>query len=167
MAKIKSDEWKKKISSAKKGQVPWNKGKKMPSWWSHWCKGRTGKNHHGYGKPLSEKTKLKISLAQRGAKNHNWKGGVSKSRINKKYLIWRMGVLAKDHYSCQKCNAKGGKYGSLQSHHIENYSANKKLRYEATNGITFCMKCHIKFHRLYGKNNNNLEQILQYIEKQK
>jgi len=41
-------------------------------------KRKMSKNHRGtgtLGKPLSEETKRKISEAQKGEKNHNWKGG--------------------------------------------------------------------------------------------
>jgi len=43
--------------------------------------------------------------------------------------------------TCQNCHQKGG---YLESHHIKRLSEYPKLAYEVDNGITYCLKCHIK-----------------------
>ena len=53
----------------------------------------------------------------------------------------------------------------LNAHHIESWASNKKLRLVISNGITFCEKCHKEFHKRYGKNNNNRNQLTDYINK--
>lgn len=51
--RILSEETKRKISESKKGQVPWNKGKKCPQ--------LQGENHHRYGKNMDIGSRLKIA----------------------------------------------------------------------------------------------------------
>lgn len=67
----------------KKGNVPWNKGEKMPE---DFCenirKNYSGKNHPFYGRKHSKKSKLKMSASKKGKKigcnNSNWKNGIKK-----------------------------------------------------------------------------------------
>ena len=50
-------------------------------------------------------------------------------------------IYERDNFTCQMCWEKGGR---LNSHHIIPYNDSKKLRFEVTNGITLCIKCHRK-----------------------
>jgi hypothetical protein len=72
---------------------------------------------------------------------------------------WRKLVLKQDEFRCRAC----GNNKNLQAHHIQNYSSSKELRYDTNNGITFCEFCHFRFHEWYGRFNNNLGQVLDYI----
>ncbi len=60
LSNIMSKEARKKMSEAKKGQIPWNKGKKHPK--------ISGKNHPLYGKHLPLETRKKLSEAHKGRK---------------------------------------------------------------------------------------------------
>jgi len=71
-------------------------------------------------------------------------------------INWRKKVYVKDDYTCYICGARGGK---LNAHHIESYSTNKKLRFNISNGASLCVKCHKKFHKIYGKKNNSKDQL--------
>jgi len=51
----------------------------------------------------------------------------------------------------------------LNAHHIENFANKKKLRFEDSNGITLCKECHDKFHKIYGYQNNNREQLTEFL----
>ncbi len=86
-----------------------------------------------------------------------------KSRLSDiKYREWRSKVYKRDDFTCQKCSQKGRQ---LNGHHIESWASNKKLRLVKYNGITLCHYCHIKFHKIYGRKNNNrqhLEKFLKY-----
>jgi hypothetical protein len=115
------------------------------------------RNKRRAGKPgpkhsFQTKKKLRdIMLQQKrfvGEKNPNWKGGVTeenhKERNSDQYKQWRKDVFERDHYTCQKCGDKKG--GNLLPHHIKSFAEYPKLRYEVSNGITFCEKCHSTEH---------------------
>ena len=125
-------------------------------------KKKISKNHR---KHQTEKTKKKLSNLFKGERGSNWKGGITS--INKKirnsieYRLWREAIYARDNWTCQKCKIKGGK---LHPHHILNFSQYPLLRFAINNGITFCQKCHKKFHKKFGFKNNNYIQITEFLK---
>ncbi len=109
-----------------------------------------------------------------GDNNGNWKGGVTpellKERTSSKYNKWRDEVYKKDWYTCQCC----GKSHKIikHAHHLQNFSENKKLRYDVKNGILLCEECHSAvieggFHYIYGTINNTPEQLEEYIKERR
>jgi len=76
------------------------------------------------------------------------------------YRTWRKGVYERDYYTCQKCFIKG-KY--LNGHHIESWDSCPELRFDDDNGITFCVDCHIEFHKKYGYGNNTRQQLNEFL----
>lgn len=129
----------------KKGMIPWNKGKK-------------GLLKH------SKETREKIGLFHKGNKNVNWKGGISseneKIKGSIEYRLWRESVFARDNWICQKCGKRGV---LLNPHHILSFSKYPELRTSIENGITLCQKCHIEFHKKYGRKNNTKEQLIEFL----
>ncbi len=117
-----------KMSKAKLGVTPWNKGVKM---WE-------GKEH-------PRGTLGKSNPNTSGEKSRFWKGGVSteneRQRKSKEYRKWRSDVFQRDDYTCQECNKKGGR---LNADHIKPFAYFKDLRFELSNGRTLCVKCHRK-----------------------
>ena len=124
----------------------------------------------------SQETKLKLSLSKKGDKNPQTKmrGEISpfwkkektkeerlKDRKYNQYHEWRKNVYERDNYECRKCGVNNK---TLNSHHIINYSDNKEKRLDINNGITLCKNCHSEFHKIYGRNNNTLEQINEYLQ---
>lgn len=96
----------------------------------------------------------------------NWQGGINDKRDTERKTReikkWKKGILRKQNWTCQKCNKRGG---SLEVHHIENFSKNENKRALLENGIVFCKKCHTKFHKKFGYKNNTQEQINQFIDR--
>ncbi len=99
-----------------------------------------------------------------GAQHGRWRGGVTPAnqrvRQSTEYANWRTEVFERDSFTCQKCGQLGGK---LRAHHIECFAENKGKRTDADNGITFCYGCHRAFHALYGRKNNNQQQIGEFL----
>jgi len=128
----------------KKGNAAWNKG--IPHTEEH--KKKLKENH--------------VDLSKE--KHWNWKGGISPENIRIRHSIegklWRNAVFARDNWTCQRCEQQGGK---LEAHHIFNFAEYLELRFAIDNGITFCKKCHQKFHKKYGIKNNTLEQVKEFI----
>lgn len=124
-----------------------------------------GEKAYWYGKKHSEETKQKMKKAKIGY--IPWNKGLGnrsteneKARKNKICRTWKMTVLKRDNYTCMACGERGG---ILRVHHILNFHKYKKYRYVLDNGITLCNKCHIDFHKIYGKYDNNFEQIRKFI----
>lgn len=67
-----------------------------------------------------------------------------RERKSMKYKLWRAKVLERDNFTCQKCSEKDG---ILNAHHKKLFSKFKELRYEVSNGITLCLKCHKQVHK--------------------
>lgn len=143
-----SDDHKHKLSLAKKGK-PWP-GTHFT--WKGQCLSEEHKAHLR-GRKISEKTRAKLS----GANKPNWKGGISKidkrCRIIKEYIQWRSDIFKRDNWTCKICNTNKC---YVTAHHIKSFTKiikeyNIKTLDEArncgelwdiNNGITLCEKCH-------------------------
>jgi len=62
--------------------------------------------------------------------------------------IWRKLVYNKDNYTCKICGDRGGcgHRVKLNAHHILPYAKYPNVRYDISNGITLCEKCHRMLH---------------------
>ena len=56
------------------------------------------------------------------------------------YKDWRIKVYKRDKFTCQmpRCTSKA----RLQAHHIRKWSAAAYSRFDLSNGITLCRRCH-------------------------
>ena len=109
--------------------------------------------NRGGGKLCSRKCSDSLrSMAIVGNKNPSWKGGVTpeviRSRVSKKYEVWRKEVFSRDGYACKKCGDSSG--GNLNAHHILGFSKYPELRFSIDNGITLCKNCHKIEHKKRG-----------------
>lgn len=125
-------------------------------------KGHIGANK---GKHFSIEIRQKMSNAQKGNKNYNWKGGITpiliKIRESSKYREWRQRNYIRDNFVCQECKDSSG--NNLEVHHKKSFSklVNEARNYmpllslydacmlyeplwDINNGITLCKKCHGK-----------------------
>ena len=66
---------------------------------------------------------------------------------NKKYIAWRTSVFKRDKNACQRCGVKRHKNVVLQAHHVRPWSLYPTYRYDITNGITLCRRCHFIIHK--------------------
>jgi len=162
MSRKLSKKHRKKLAKSHKGNKLSNKTKKKLSKVrkQEWEIGvRKGGWRH------SKESKLKISNASRGEKGNNWRGGITPEnniiRHSIEMRLWRESVFARDNWTCQKCG-KQGNY--LHPHHIKNFAEYPELRFAIDNGITFCKNCHEKFHKIYGRKNNNKGQVIEYLK---
>ena len=116
-----SEETRGKIKEARKKQ----NGENHPRWQGGFPK------CSDCGKKLSSyKSTHCQSCMFKGARNFNWKGGITSTR-NKiyqspEYQLWRDGVFVRDGYTCQKYETRGVK---LHAHHIRNFSQFPELRF--------------------------------------
>jgi len=100
-----------------------------------------------------------------GENSRFWKGGINNiSRIyrlrhNGVYNVWSLKIRKRDKI-CQKCNSTE----KLHAHHIFNYDFYPEKSLDLDNGITLCETCHKKFHKLYGKIENNIEQLNEFLK---
>jgi hypothetical protein len=84
----------------------------------------------------------------KGVKHPLWKGGTTKEnnkqRASREYKRFRRAVLERDKFTCQICQKTGG---DLHVHHIKRFSEFPEFRFEPSNGITLCEKCHRRLHK--------------------
>jgi hypothetical protein len=90
-------------------------------------------------------------IRPRGNLHFNWKGG-KRDRDTIEYKTWRKSVFEQNNYTCQHCQIHGVR---LNAHHVKPWSKFIHLRYEPSNGITLCVKCHKKIHSVESGSNNN------------
>lgn len=77
-------------------------------------------------------------------------------------IEFRKAVMLKYDYTCQKCGKRQEK--NMVAHHIFGFRNNPALRYTPENGIVFCKKCHVAFHKQFGTKDNNSEQLREFLQ---
>jgi hypothetical protein len=144
--------------------IPWNKGKKGSQ--IAWNKGKSLEDHPTMGFQKGHRDFLDGEPRKRSVENHkgekhwNWKGGstplVLLIRHCHEYRLWVSDVFTRDSFICQNC----GLGGVLEAHHIKRFNEifyDNDIRsleealacselWNINNGITFCIKCHRKWH---------------------
>lgn len=179
--KKRSQETIKKVSESLKGKTPWNKGKKgvMKAWNKGvktgcipWNKGikidKVKYPNIGHNKPHTEESKLKNRLNHIGKNSgkdcYLWKGGITpinkQIRTSDEYKQWRMQVLKRDYWTCQKCGYKSKKARDIVVDHIYPFVYFPELRFDVANGRTLCKECDAELGFNYYKN-NDLELIIE------
>ena len=144
-----------KMSKARMGRIPWNKGLEYTEELKAkldtdglrpgWNKGLKG---FRAGYKQSDEHKGKIRDAQRGENNYKWNPnreevmGNKRDNTNAEYHLWARNIKRRDNWKCKISNEECS--GRLEAHHILPWSKFPELRYELNNGITLCHKHHPK-----------------------
>jgi len=83
-----------------------------------------------------------------------------KENAHKALNIWAYKVKKNNSFKCLSCQADNQ---MLHAHHVLNRKQHPDLQYELSNGVSFCKACHFRFHVKYGKWNNSMAQVEEFI----
>lgn len=75
--------------------------------------------------------------------------------------VWRKAVYERDGWTCQACGKHGG---DLNAHHLDAYDSDTAHRFDVSNGVTLCPKCHTQFHMAFGFGSNTKAQFQEWIQ---
>ncbi len=149
---IRSKEWADKISLAKTGKKQPNISlAKMGHKHSEETKRKIGLRSAN----RSPEVIKKISNSLMGAKNANWRGGITpinrKERDSHESRLWRRAVWERDNYTCIWCGRKKSESVKIHADHIKPFAYFPELRLAIDNGRTLCIDCH-KTTETFGSN---------------
>jgi hypothetical protein len=124
---------------AKKGNIPWNKGKK--NWMSESSmqsaiakkRGRTPWNKGIPSPELSERNRIN-NPQKKGKLSSTWKGGCAEYQ--------KIQALIRDDYTCQICGMREPEIMVVD--HIKPKSVFPELKAELNNLMTLCPNCHAR-----------------------
>ncbi len=77
-----------------------------------------------------------------------------------KYKDCRRKVYKRDNWKCVCC---GFSKNGLNMHHLDGWNWAINKRFTLTNLVTLCYLCHNKFHKIYGRGDNNKEQFAKFL----
>jgi 5-methylcytosine-specific restriction endonuclease McrA len=90
-------------------------------------------------KPCADKGGFRYS----GENHPNYKEVTRRKDRRGKHGSWARAVVGRDMSTCQKCGATGIE---LHAHHIREFHSHPALRWELSNGVTLCFRCHWDTH---------------------
>lgn len=138
---------------------------KLPSWTKSWLRKRgIDVPKRSVGAPIGYKQTQEHIDKRRNARrkylfNMQTLDREAKERVRSSYEYhrWREAIFVRDNWTCQKCGARNGegKEVYLEAHHIKSYTKYPKLRFDVSNGLTLCLKCHKKENAEQMKGNKN------------
>lgn len=78
-----------------------------------------------------------------GVSHHNYRPEARRKNRCGSHHKWVNAVISRDKATCQHC---GTINVELHAHHLKSYKDFPELRFEVSNGITLCFKCHWAVH---------------------
>lgn len=104
-------------------------------------------------KPCADKGGLRYS----GKDHPNYRDDALRLSRSHGHHKWQVAVLSRDRETCQHCGASGVE---MHAHHIKSFKDHPELRYEVSNGITLCYRCHWNVHSAENENGVNSGKLL-------
>lgn len=90
------------------------------------------------GRPKSPETRARMVEAQRRRAAEY----LPRTRNNGTYARWKKEVNERDGHTCQRCGKTKLLGRDEHTHHIKPWDDHPELRFQVSNGLTVCKKCH-------------------------
>lgn len=116
------------------------------------CKGCSATFRHRKGQPVVSFERQKFctkacadvhGFRRSGEAHPLYKPDSRRKNRRGKHGSWARAVLGRDRATCRHCGATGVE---LHAHHIKPFAEYPELRWELSNGITLCHRCHWQVH---------------------
>lgn len=154
-----SPETREKMSKARLGVEPWNKGlgkKKVKQLRVAWNKGIK----------TTLETRIRLSCTNRNIPIKEFDGFSSDLNTSEREKFLSQGLhiacFERSDYTCDICKIRGVE---LHAHHLNSWKFFPEQRFDLDNLITLCNSCHTKFHKVVGHGKlapNTKDQYLQF-----
>jgi hypothetical protein len=160
-------ESRKKMSLAKLGKKPWNKGRLecRNSVKKKLSLAKLGKEPHNKNKQMSYEQKIKLSCAARKINLSEFDElQTPKAKIERnKFAEMEMHIkcFEKHNYTCDCC---GVDKVLLNAHHKNSWKFFSEQRFDINNLVALCKSCHDDFHKIYGNGKSSPNTEEQYFE---
>lgn len=157
-----SEETKEKMSKAKKGVQPWNKG--LVGIYSEETKKNMGIKNIGSTPPnkgleMSHDQRVKLSCTNRGIDVKDFDDFTmpesKRERSRFDYSGLREQCFKNANYTCDITGKTGCE---LNAHHLDSWHSNEDKRFDIDNLVCISKEMHDEFHRVYGRKDNTKEQ---------
>lgn len=165
-SRVFTEESRKKMSEAKKGKVPWNKGKRetREEVLNKLSSAKRGKAPHNKGKNLSMDQRIKISCSLRGLDIEEFDDIQTPASKLERNKFADMGLHIKafeaSGYKCDCCGVGGVE---LNAHHLYSWKFFPERRFDVSNLVALCSFCHQEFHKIYGNGRSEPNTEEQYV----
>ena len=148
------------------GRVAWNKGIPISEGAREKLrKANLGKASPTKGTKLSEERKIRLSCKNRGITVDEFTGFSTDAneaeRVKLKKTDIRKQCFEIANYTCKICRIRGK---MLNAHHLDSWSKFPSTRFELTNLVCLCDKCHKAYHTKFGTKNNTKEQFDKHLK---
>lgn len=156
-----------KMSLAKKGKTPWNKGRTedREDVIEKLSLAKRGKAPPNKNKPMSYEQKIKLSCSVRGIDLSEFDElQTPKAKAERdKFAELNMHVKCFERYdyTCDCCGARGV---ALNAHHKNSWKFFPEQRFDINNLVALCKSCHDSFHEMYGNGKSSPNTEEQYYE---
>ena len=155
-----------KMSNAKKGRTPWNKGKvNIYTDEARYKMGakRRNKEPHNIGKVMPEEQKIKLSCINRNIDIKDFDEFSTPANRRDRGKFDHAYVRQKCYSDAEyTCDIYGTKDAAFNAHHIESWHSNEDKRFSLDNLACLSLEAHKTFHYIYGNKNNTRAQYDQF-----